>query len=264
MRIYIIFLILMSLSMGAFGQTLFKSIAMKNSKLLNTDDVGNVYVVLKDRSVIKYNDQGDSVGLYNNITLGPIQAIDAYNTLMVLLYYPNFNQIVLLDRLMTQQSSIDLRKKNLFQVSGIGLAIDNTILVYDITTAKLMRMNDQLNVLMQSNDLRQELEQVIAPEQILDKDSLIYLITPNIGIHVFNKMFRYLQFVPIKDIDLVQKFGNQLVYLAGDKLKIINVHTFEQTFMSIPKIDNEKIVDVKLSRNYMYVLTNKSLKMFTY
>ena len=65
--------------------------------------------------------------------------IDVSNPMRVLLYYKDFSTIVILDRFMTNRSTIDLRKQDIFQVEAVCLSYDNKIWVYDEFEHKLKK-----------------------------------------------------------------------------------------------------------------------------
>ena len=68
------------------------------------DNLDNVYVINSSDQVKKYNSNGDSVAVFNNVKkFGKLSFIDASNPLKLLLYYKDFSTIVTLDRLLSQQ-----------------------------------------------------------------------------------------------------------------------------------------------------------------
>src|ERR1700704_5165138 len=107
------------------------------------DNLNNIYIINSTDQIKKLNANGDSVAVYNNIKkYGKVSQIDVSNALKILLYYKDFSTIVTLDRLMTVRSTIDLGKKNIFQVKTIGLSYDNNIWVFDELENKLKKIND--------------------------------------------------------------------------------------------------------------------------
>src|SRR5215213_7377947 len=82
------------------------------------DNLDNVYILTSTDQLKKYNASGDSLAVYNNVRkYGKVYSIDVANPLKVLLYYKDFSSIVVLDRLLAVRSTIDLRSKNILQVS---------------------------------------------------------------------------------------------------------------------------------------------------
>src|SRR5882757_5717359 len=71
-----------------------------SARSLASDELGNVYVVKNDNSLIRYSQNGDSTAFYKSISNGDITTVDASNPLRVLLYYAPFSKVVVLDRML--------------------------------------------------------------------------------------------------------------------------------------------------------------------
>ena len=120
------------------------------------DNLDNVYVITSTDQLKKYNANGDSEAVFNNVRkFGKVSTIDVSNPLKVLLYYKDFTTIVILDRLLSIRNIIDLRKQNIFQVNAIGQSYDNNIWVYDEGNSKLKKIDDQGKTLLETTDFRQ-------------------------------------------------------------------------------------------------------------
>lgn len=250
------------LNTGLYAQALYKTIPTIGAKFMQVDEMGNIYIVRKDKTILKYNELGDSVAIYNNISMGAITALDVSNPLMLMVYYGQFNQLVLLDRLLVEKSVIDLKKMELLQVSAAGIANDNQLLIYDIISAKLRKYNDQWQVLMESNDTRQELGMVMQPNQIIDKDSLVFVVTYNKGVHVFNRMLNYLYYLPVESISNVQKIGMQLIFFNKHALYNYQLDNYNLNKVQLPEAAAKKWIDVKVGRNKLYCLSDQELSIY--
>ena len=151
------------------------------------DNLGNLYTISRDNQLIKYNAQGDSIAVYNDIRrYGRIHSLDATNPLKLLLYHKDFSTIVILDRFLNMRNTIDLRKRNIFQVKAIGQSYDNGIWIYDEQDAKLKKLNDDGEILSESADFRLFMETVPSPVQIIDEDRLVHLYDSAKGIFIFD------------------------------------------------------------------------------
>ena len=80
----------------------------------NVDNLDNVYLLTKNNQLKKLNENGDSLAVFNDVKrYGNPDYIDVTNPLKTLLYYKNYSTVVVLDRLLTQRNSINLRKQNI-------------------------------------------------------------------------------------------------------------------------------------------------------
>src|SRR2546430_15572601 len=120
---YIFLLFIFSISLFAHSQKdpLYKLVAVIKGDIVNftVDNLDNVYVLTSTDQLKKYNANGDSVAVFNNVKkFGKVSTVDVSNPLKVLLYYKDFSTIVVLDRLLTQRNTIDLRQQSIFQVNA--------------------------------------------------------------------------------------------------------------------------------------------------
>jgi hypothetical protein len=151
------------------------------------DHLGNVYTISRDNQLIKYNSNGDSIAVYNDVRkYGKIFSLDATNPLKLLLYHRDFSTIVILDRFLNVRNTIDLRRKNIFQVKAIGQSYDNGIWIYDEQDAKLKKLNDEGELMSESADFRLFMQDIPSPVQIIDEDRLVHIYDPKKGLFVFD------------------------------------------------------------------------------
>ena len=96
------------------------------------DNLGNIYLLSPENQLKKLNPAGDSLAVFNDVRrYGKIYSMDVTNPLKILLYYKEFETIVVVDRFLNIINIIDLRNLNIFQAKAFGLAYDNNVWVYD-------------------------------------------------------------------------------------------------------------------------------------
>ncbi len=122
--------------LAAYGQadTTFRLLRVMKGDFVEftVDNLDNIYVLNSRNQVKKFNANGDSVGVYNDVRkYGTATLIDVSNPLKLLLFYRDFGTVVMLDRFLNAVNSIDLRKQNILQSRAIGQSYDNKIWVYD-------------------------------------------------------------------------------------------------------------------------------------
>jgi hypothetical protein len=158
-----------------------------NYSYFNTDNLGNIYLLDNGNQLKKINASGDSVGVFNNVRkYGKLAYIDATNPLKLLLFYPSFATIVVLDRFLDVRNVINLREKNIFKVNAIGASYDNNIWVFDEGDGKLKKISDNGDLLSETNDLRLLLDVVPTATQLINRDGLVFLYDTLNGFFVFD------------------------------------------------------------------------------
>ncbi len=151
------------------------------------DNLDNIYVLTSRNQVKKFNANGDSVGVYNDIKkFGQATLIDVSNPLKVLLYYRDFATVVMLDRFLNAVNNVDLRKQNIFQAKAIGQSYDNKIWVYDEIDNKLKKVDEDGRLLQETPDFRMLLSAAPSPIRIFDENRYVYVYDSIYGVYVFD------------------------------------------------------------------------------
>ncbi|WP_300600161.1 hypothetical protein [Niabella sp.] len=158
-----------------------------NYASMAVDNLENIYLLGSNNQLKKLNEKGDSVAVYNNIKkLGAASLLDVSNPLRVLLYYKNFATVVMLDRLLSPVNNIDLRRQQIFNAEAVGLSYDGKIWLYDNMENVLKKVDENGTILSKTPDFRQIFNEAPAPQQIIDRNKLIYLYDSARGIYTFD------------------------------------------------------------------------------
>ena len=96
------------------------------------DELGSIYVLSSTGQIKKYNPNLDSLAVFNDVKrYGQLYSIHTENPLRTILFFKNFNTVLLLDRMMQMVQKIDFRKLSLFQVNAIAPSYDNRLWIFD-------------------------------------------------------------------------------------------------------------------------------------
>ena len=167
MRIIIIclFSLFCCSSLGAQQDTSFRLIRKLKGDFIEftVDNLDNIYTLNSRNQVKKYNANGDSVAVFNDVRkFGQASLIDVSNPLKILLYYRDFATVVVLDRFLNAVNVVDLRRLNIFQARAIGQSYDNKIWVYDELENKLKKVDENGKLVLETVDMRQVLDRAEA------------------------------------------------------------------------------------------------------
>ena len=140
MKKYCIFLLFI-LSSVIYGQEQklgaipLETIAAAADDFVGFDKFGYLYLI-KNNTFIKWKD-GKTVE-YKNVSLGKMARVDIENPLLIVLFYENFNTIVLLDNQLNEIRKVNFVELNLPIVAhGVGLASQNRLWIYDNLTQQI-------------------------------------------------------------------------------------------------------------------------------
>lgn len=151
------------------------------------DNLGNIYLITLTNQIKKINPGGDSAGVFNDVKrFGKISYVDVTNPLKILVYYKNFSTILVLDRFLSVQNTIDLRKQNILQAKAVGLSYDNNIWVFDELESKIKKIDESGKVLLESADMRQSLDETPSPVAVIDDNKSLYLYDSRLGWFIFD------------------------------------------------------------------------------
>jgi len=229
----------------------------------SVDNLGELYIINTDNQLKKYNEKGDSTGVFNQVTkYGKLSYVEAQNPWKTILFYQNFSTIVLLDKYLNVISSINLRNKNIFRVKAVSTSYDNKIWLFDEQDNKLKKIDDNGNVLLETIDFRLLFDVVPTPEKIIDRDGFVYLYDPQKGIYLF---------------DYYGGFKSKLSFLNWTGFDVIgkNIYGFDQQNLykytpPLPDITEYKLPpylqnnhSIKLSNRKIYMLKDHELNIYS-
>ena len=151
------------------------------------DNLDNIYVLTSRNQVKKFNANGDSVAVYNDVKkFGQATLIDVSNPLKILMYYRDFVTVAMLDRFLASVNTIDLRKQNILQARAVGQSYDNKVWVFDELENKLKKVDEDGTMLQETPDFRLLLGLAISPVKIYDENKYVYVYDPVYGVYVFD------------------------------------------------------------------------------
>ena len=131
---FLVFLFCYFFSVAAFSQTTLiteklDSIRWTVDRYLGFDQQLNQYAI-KDNVVLKRTK--NEVLVYKNLGLGKIERVDFQNPLQLVVFYKEFNTIVLLDNQLNETKRIDFNLSPTFiQLEAMGLSVQNKLWVFD-------------------------------------------------------------------------------------------------------------------------------------
>lgn len=228
------------------------------------DNLGNLYVLTTSGQLKKMGPTGDSIAVFNNVRqYGKVHFIDVSNPLRILLYFKDFGTVVTLDRFLNTRSTLDLRRRQLFQVKSIGLAYDSNIWVFDEMEGKLKRVGEDGRIIDQSADFRLLFDSMPSPSFIVDQNKLVYLYDTSKGVYIFDYYGTFknrLRFTGWSDFTVINNtiFGRDAGLLYRYEPGTLNL----QQYPISPAMQKAK--KVKIMPGNLYLLHDDRLEVYSY
>ena len=183
------------------------------------DELGNVFGLTKSGQLKKYNNNLDSMGVFNDVRrYGKLFSISADNPLRTVLYFKEYRTILVLDRLMHVVNKIDLRKAGIFQVKAVAQSYDNLFWVYDEQESKLKKINEEGKLVFATADLRLVFTEPIVPANIYDFGGYVYIYDGKNGLFIFDYYGALKNRIALLDWKNVHPVGKQIVGIKASQL----------------------------------------------
>lgn len=230
-----------------------------NGGKLYVDNLENVYVV-NENEIFKYRPNGTLFNRFSNKSLGKITLIDVYNPLKILLFYRDFSRIAFLDNTLTENgSAVMLEEMDLALATLAATSYDNAIWVYDINNFRLLRMRQDLSVIVEVKNINQFVGAGIQPNFLMEREGFVYMNDPALGIMVFDVFGTYYKTIAIKGLEDFEVVDKKIFYLNGASLHVYDQKTFEDYDMPLPAAD---AVDFAINEKHLYLLRKDTLDVY--
>ncbi len=223
-----------------------------HAKWMATDKLQQLYVVTTANEVIKYLANGQEQYRFSNNILGALTHLDATDPFNLLLYYFDYQTVVLLDRTLNKTAEYKLTNAGFAQVRTVGTSNDGAIWVYDEAAFRLYKIDRQAKILHESPDLSLLLGQAPQPTQLLARDNWVYMSDPQLGILVFDNFGQYAKTLDIKGVSQFQIIDNRLVFREGAQLQIADLQSFQYGTMALPEAA-VNAAQVLVHKNRLYI-----------
>ena len=239
--------------------TLINSIPFSEATFLTTDKLGNAYVVIENQ-LLQFDQKGKPLANYSEKNLGTLGFVDAGNPMKILLFYPDFARLIILDSKLSPQSSINLRELKINQPLTACNSKENGYWVYDREDDQLKKINLNLQVIQQSGNLTQIIGYQIQPGMMMEDNGFVYLNNPSSGILVFDRFGAYYKTIPYQNLTNFQVIEKDVLFINKNKLFRFDSKSLSETEVLLPQQDS--IRSVRIEQHELYLLTSDSLNFY--
>ena len=228
-----------------------------------SDKFQNIYYVSPTNEVVKLQYDGTEQFRFINKTLGAPAYIDATNPFNLLLFYPDYQNVLTLDRTMNLAGQFNLFELGIFGLDAVAMAGDGNLWLYDAVNFHLKKIGKEGQTIVQSADLSLELNKAIRPNFMLEKDQLVYVNDFKAGILVFDVFGKYLKTLPINGLDRFQVVGNELLFFHQGRMFSFHLLTLLQNPVLLPQgiTPNDQL---RVEKDRLYVLKKDKLQVYRY
>ncbi len=196
---------------------------------IHIDNLRNIYILTKENKVVRYTDSYNKQYEYSNNLIGEIKSIDATNPQKILCFVKDFNRLLILDNTLAEINRIDLSTFDYLDVSVVSRSNDNQIWLFDPINQVLVKVNDLIEPQYESNRLSDLNLGMIEPVSLKEKENIVVMSDPNIGLLIFDNFGQFLKLIPEKGIDNFQIFGEYLFFTQDNKYFQYHITRYEKS-----------------------------------
>lgn len=241
--------------------SLIKSILIE-AKDIQTDRLGNVFIITKTNQLYKYSADGKLLSTLNYKYLGNISSIDPTNPLEVYVFYKELNLVLFLDNNLAYRGEMDLSDYGIGQASTVARSYDNGLWVFDLGDMQLKKMNKNGDVLQSSGNVKQFVNTSVLPNYMYDNNDRVFVNDSTIGILVFNVFTSYIKTISIKGCDDFKMIEDEIFYNKDGKLLRYNLKTFTESIFQLP--DTTFTQEISIEKERLYLLKPNSVDIYSY
>jgi len=212
--------------------------------------------------LLEFDQNGKPKANYSETSLGNLHSVDVSNPLKILLFYPDFAQMQLLDSKLTLQSSIYLRNFNIIQPVAVCQSNAGGYWVFDLQDYQLKKIDLNLQLQYQSGNLNQTLGYTLFPNFIIEWEGKVYMNNPSTGILVFDQFGSYMKTIAVTGLKNFQIMNTDLIYTKENKCMRFDTKTFSENEILLPVHDS--LVSTRFEQHQLYLLTTASLNFYSY
>jgi hypothetical protein len=228
-------------------------------ELFTTDKLGNCYTY-KDNLLTKISPEGKIIGQHTSFDSGQLFFIDANDPMQILLFYKDFNQVVLLDnKLNPLGNPIYLDKLDLSSVTAVCKSKQFAIWIYDEYSRKLVHYGFNPKAIIQTINLDKFGKEIGSIDFIQESGNEIYMRESNNCIWVFDQFGSKLDKI---EIDVLGDFQIRNKMVLFNNHKRIFWYDLQNGTLDSMKINGFEFFDkARFENNLIYVVNKDSLVM---
>lgn len=238
--------------------SLLKTIKV-TANTIEVDPFGNFFLV-EDYKISKYSENGLLLNVYHQIENGTITNVDVSNPLKPIVFFKDFNIVVVLDQKLSLINEINLTERNLDFVQAFAIANGDNYWVYDNLTMTLKKLDKSFNKGYESISFLNLFTKSLEPIKIKERAQSVFVLDDS-GIHLFDNFANFQKTIRIQGLIDFQIIKGKLIYLDQKKLISYNLKTMQVEVLSLPEI--KYLENAKIYKNGLLLLAEKQLYIYS-
>lgn len=226
---YILLLFVTTLYSQDSLQTIYNTqTPLEVSKIVGIDNFGTQYYI---NNTIFYKKDATNTSNYSNVQLGEITSVNTYNPLKLIVFYQDFNTVIILDNRLAEIFRIDFNILQPYKnVSHVSLGNDNTIWIFNQDLQQL-QLYDYKAKTVRANTL----PVVSNVLDIASNYNYCWLLTENY-LYKYSYFGSLLYKIKNEGFDAIEENNNNILIQKDNQLLFLNNKTEIITPLIIPEL----------------------------
>lgn len=225
----------------------------------SVDPLGNIYIIC-GQNIKKFDISMAKIGDYTNAYLGKISVIDVSDPLRILIYYRELNQAVWLDNFLQElRSPVRLDDIGIDQAALLCSSNLGGFWVFDQLNNQLQYFDKNLKKIYESNSLSPLIGN-IKPSAIAEKNRMVYIFFPGLGIFTFDQFATYSRTLPVFPDNSFQVTDKSIYYLQNGFFNRYDLVSFKVENLILPGTDS--LISVSVCSEYIYLLRKNGVFIY--
>jgi hypothetical protein len=230
------------------------------AKIVNLDNLGNLFVVTPKNEVLKFNPQGKFLWNYTNKTFGEVSQIDVTDPLRVILYYEGYQQIVVLNNNLSEISKFTFNQNPNQQITLVASANNNGFWVYDQLNRELRKLTNYFIDDLKSGNIYQRNGFDMQANFMLTDDQYIYINDAKEGVRIFDRFGNFFKTAVVYPKNNFEVNDNEIYFMKDSALMKYNINTYQLSKIDLPI--KESFIDATLRFSRLVILREKDITLW--
>jgi hypothetical protein len=250
---FYIFLLNISLtfSQKSLNTNIIDSQKLIADQLVSVDNFETIYFI---KNNVLSKKKGESSITYNNLQLGDLETVNAFNPLKINLFYKNFNTVIILDNRFAEIFKIDFNALPVYKnVSHISTGYDNTIWIFNQDLQQLELYDYKIN--------KVRVQTIPVQSSVLDLKSnynTCWLLTKN-NLYIYNYFGSLLKKIPNTGFTSLETTNEHIVLKKENSLYFLKKNETEPVLILLP---NLLINQFFVTNETLYIYNDETLHKF--
>ncbi len=227
------------------------------AKAVYADNLDYIYLLSDREELLKYDQKGVIRWRYSNNRFGKLHSVDVSDPLRVVLFYADFQQVVVLNNNLNEIISYSFAKNGNWLVSAVASANNNSLWVFERNANVLLKLGSTFNEDSRSANFFQLFDEVIVPKKISASDQFVFVQHNNGQILQFDSFGAFVSVLPIDTVAEYSIASNLVVYLSGTQLARFNPNSLSTSLLQLPV--SVPIKQLAVGNKIIAVLTEKAV-----